>query len=178
MKKLILFLILFFSLCAQAQEKPLSFAEVIQAEGKSKEAIFSALREWVATRYISGKAVTQMEDTTTGTIILKADYPFEKNGFTKAYDGYVHYMLKLQAKDGRFRAEMSSISHDNKPGLAPDCSLGLLTTAEKSNKGGINKSFHNKIWKELKAKSFLKFNEIVASLKQINSFSETSEEDW
>lgn len=171
-------LMLFVSIVAASQDKPLTFSEVIQAEGKSQAEIYGGLREWVATNYINGKAVTQMEDATTGTIILKALFPFKKGGMYSAYEGNVNYTLKLQAKDGRFRAEMSGITHENKPGRAADCSLGLITTAEKSGKGGINKIGHNKIWNELKQKAADNFAVTVASLKNITTFTAEAEDDW
>lgn len=178
MKKLITLLMLLVSLVAAAQDKPLAFSEVIQVEGKNQAEIFGGLREWVATNYVNGKAVTQMEDAATGTIILKALFPFKKGGIYSAYEGDVNYTLKLQAKDGRFRVEMSSFVHDNKPGRAADCALGLITTAEKSGKGGMNKGSHNKIWKEVKEKANEQFADIVAMLKNITTFNAEPEEDW
>lgn len=166
------------ALSAVAQEKPLTYAEVIQVEGKNQSEIFGGLRQWVATTFVNGKAVTQLEDVATGTIILKALFPFNKGGVFKAYEGHVNYMLKLQVKDGRYRVEMSNISHENKPGRAADCSLGLITTSEKSGKGGLNKSGHDKIWKEIKVKSEEQFGELINSLKGITIFDAAAEEDW
>ncbi len=179
MKKLISFFVLMIAAFTMtAQDKPLCYSEVIQVEGKNQSEIFGGLREWVATTFVSGKAVTQLEDSSTGTIILKALFPFNKGGIYKAYEGHVNFMLKLQVKDGRYRVEMSSISHENKPGHAADCSLGLITTAEKCSNGGINKGAHTKIWKEIKEKSKEQFDELVRSLKGITSFDAESEEDW
>lgn len=177
MKKIFLLFAMLVSLVATAQVKPLTYSEVIPVEGKNQAEIFGGLREWVATSYVSGKAVTQMEDATSGTIILKALFPFKKGGIYKAYEGKVDYTLKLQSKDGRFRVEMSGISHENNPGNASHCSLGLITTAEKSDKGGLDKGSHNKIWKEIKEKSSLQFAELVNSLKALKNFT-TTEEDW
>ncbi len=171
-------LVLFVSMIAAAQDKPLTFSEVIQVEGKNQAEIYGGLREWVATTYNNGKAVTQMEDAATGTIILKALFPFNKGGVYSAYEGNINYTLKLQAKDGRFRVEMSGITHENKPGRAADCSLGLITTAEKSGKGGLNKSTHNKIWKEVKEESAENFAVTVTSLKNITTFTAETEEEW
>lgn len=179
MKKIIaLFVVLVASLTAIAQDKPLSLSEVIQVEGKNQAQIYGGLREWVATTYVSGKAVTQMEDAATGTIILKANFPFKKSGVYSAYTGKIDYTLKLQAKDGRYRVEMSNISHENKPGNASHCSLGLITTAEKSGKGGIDKGSHNKMWKEIKQKAAEEFVVLTSSLKSWNSFNAETEEDW
>lgn len=178
MKKIILLLALLVSLAATAQDKALTFSEVIQVDGKKQAEIYGGLREWVATSFVNGKAVTQMEDAATGTIILRALFPFNKGGIYSAYEGKVDYTLKLQSKDGRFRVEMSGITHENKPGRASHCSLGLITTAEKSGKGGLDKGSHNKIWKEIKEKSAQQFAELTASLKTLNNFTATEEEDW
>ena len=178
LKKFILFFALMVSLFGSAQDKPLSYPEVIQVEGKNQAEIYGGLRQWVATAFVNGKAVTQMEDATTGTLILRALFIFKKGGIYSAYQGKIDYTLKLQSKDGRFRVEMSGLTHENDPGNAPDCSLGLITTAEKSGKGGINKGAHNKIWREIKNKSAEHFAEIVTSLKSLDNFNAEAEEDW
>lgn len=178
MKKLFFLLFAILATTLNAQEKSLSYAEVIQAEGKNQSNIYSALREWVATSFVSGKAVTQLEDESTGTIILKAIMPYKPgNVFMSAYTGKLNYMLKLQAKDGRFRVEMSGISHENDPGKASDCSLGTLTTAEKCPRGGMNKSTHTKAWKDMKEKLQEHFHLLTESLAQL-SFEAPSEEEW
>lgn len=179
MKKFIFVIALIFcSVIAMAQSSALTYSEVIKKEGLSKAELYGGLREWVATSYRSGKAVTQMEDPATGVIILKANFPFKKGGIYSAYDGTVEYVLKLQAKDDRFKVEMSGITHQNKPGNAAHCSLGLITTDEKSGKGGLDKGSHNKIWKEVKEKSKAEFNYIVNSLNDWSSFNASEEEDW
>lgn len=165
-------------LTVSAQDKPLTYAEVINVEGKNQSEIYGGLREWVATYYVNGKAVTQMEDAATGTIILKALFPYKKGGIYSAYEGAVNYMLKLQAKDGRFRVEMSGINHENKPGNAKDCSLGTITTAEKCGKGGLNKAAHTKIWKDIKEKSKSEFDSLVETLKGLDNFNAEAEEEW
>lgn len=178
MKKTLCLLFLLVSLISSAQNDPLMFHEVIPVDGKNKTEIFGGLRQWVATYYVNSKAVTQLEDAATGTIIIKAEFPFKKGGMYSAYQGWISYMLKLQVKDGRYRVEMSNFVHSNEPGNASDCALGLLTTAEKSGKGGMNKWGHNKIWPQLKEKAENEFNEIASSLKAINSFNAIEEEDW
>ena len=45
MKKIIFLFALLFSLVASAQDKPLTYAKVIQVEGKNQAEIFGGLRE-------------------------------------------------------------------------------------------------------------------------------------
>ncbi len=178
MKKLVLFLMLFVSLNAVAQITPLSYSEVIPVEGKTSAEIFGGLRQWVVTYYHNSKAVTQLEDPATGVIMLKAAFPFKKGMFLSAYNGLVTYELKLQCKDGRYKVEMSHFFHENEEGNAKDCSLGLLTTAEKCDRGGLNKATHTKVWKELKKASEADFANVVESLKNFNDFNSASDDDW
>lgn len=169
---------LLVSLAATAQDHPLSFSEVIQVEGKTKAEIFGGLRQWVATYYVNGKAVTQMEDAESGTIILKAAFPFKKGGMYSSYTGNIDYLLKLQAKDGRFRVEMSNLIHSVNKGNYERSNLGLITTAEEYGKGGLEKGSNNKIWKEIKQKAGEDFAGTVESLKNITVFTAAEEEDW
>lgn len=179
MKKIItLFVVLVGSLSAIAQNKPLSLSEVIQVEGKNQAQIYGGLREWVATTFVSGKAVTQMEDAASGTIILKANFPFKKGGIYSSYSGNVEYMVKLQSKDGRYRIEMTQFIHSVNKGNYSRSNLGLITTADEYGKGGLEKGSNNKIWKELKQKAAEEFAVITSSLKQWNSFNTYAEEDW
>lgn len=178
MKRFFLLFTLIASLVAYAQDKPLSYSEVIPVDGKTQAEIFGGLREWVATSYVSGKAVTQLEDATTGIIILKSFFPFEKGGVYSSYTGTVDYMLKLQAKDGRYRVEMNQMVHSVRKGNYERSNLGLITTAEKINKGGLEKGANNKIWREIKDKSAAQFSKLVESLKNITTFAATEEEEW
>lgn len=173
-----LFVSMFFVVSAQ-EIKPISFSEVITVENKNKKEIYNGLRQWVYSTYNDGKAVTQMEDADAGIIILKAACPYHKGGLYSAYEGYIEYMLKLQIKDGRYKVEMTNFTHENLPGRAADCSLGVITTAEKSGKGGINKAGHNKIWKEIKPECENIFGRVAGSLKEVKDFSGSEEEeDW
>lgn len=178
LKKFILLFALMVSLFGSAQDKPLSYSEVIQVEGKNQAEIYGGLRQWVATSYANGKYVTQMEDAASGVIILKALFPFKKGGLYVSYSGKVDYLLKLQSKDGRFRVEMSQITHSVNKGNYEGSNLGLLTTSLDSGTRGFSKGPNNKIWKELKEKSAEHFAEIVTSLKSLNNFNAEAEEDW
>lgn len=181
MKKLFFILAILLPLVMMAQDaEPLTISEVIQVEGKSKAEIYSGLRIWVATTYKSAQKVIQMDDKESGTLIIKAIFNYKKGGmFYSAYEGHVSYTLKLQAKDGRFRAEMSNISHENKPGNAKNCCLGLITTAEKYTDKGANKKYHNNVWNDIKEKAQAEANTLFESLKLITDFNDSNtDDDW
>lgn len=186
MKKLFLIgTLAFLTMVATAQEaKNLSFTQVIKVENKSKSDIYSGLRAWVAKYYRSAQSVIQMDDRESGVIIVKALFPYNFGKMMyAAYEGKVDYTLKLQARDGRFRAEMDNFIHsigiDHATHTNKNCNLGLITTAELYTDKGAQKKFHNNVWNDIKAKAEAESLEAFKSLNAITDFNEDEKsEEW
>ena len=66
-----------------------------------------------------------------------------KNEINEKANIYFDYNLKLQARDGRVRVEISNFFHHNKPGNQKKAQLGFLTTADIYADSGIQKKHHN-----------------------------------
>ena len=82
-----------------------------------------------------------MDDKDAGIIICKATSLFDSPSLMlSAYEGWLDYNLKLQARDGRVRVEISNF---NKPGNQKKAQLGFLTTADIYADSGIQKKHHN-----------------------------------
>lgn len=186
MKKVFLSIfIMLISVTVFAQEN-LSFAKVIPVEGANKEEIYATIRAWVASSYKSANTVIQMDDKDAGLIVCNAlfRYSYERPMYA-AYEGTINYILKLQIKDGRFRAEMTNFYHkigiDHATAFNQNCNLGLITTAENYTDKGAHKKFHNNVWNDIKTKaesySNNIFEELAKSSKNIISVDETAE-DW
>lgn len=181
MKKILLIMMLFCSVNVFAQEK-FTLSEVIQTEGLNKSDIYAALRGWVATSFNSAQDVIQMDDKDAGIIICSAlfNYNYGKMMYA-AYEGVVKYTLKLQVKDGRFKAEISNVIHQNNPGNAAKCNLGLITVAEEYTNKGMQKKYDNNVWKDIKQKTteyaatlFISLKNAAIEVKPVND----SSEDW
>ena len=186
MRKTILLLILtiFIVGLVQAQEsEELKFSKVIQSEtGADKAALYTSLRSFISTYYHNSQNVIQMDDKEAGIIICKATSIFDSPSLMlSAYEGWVDYNLKLQARDGRVRVEVFHFFHHNKPGNQKKAQLGVLTTAEEYTDSGIQKKYHNKVWLLLKEKAELISNDIFSgaekALKEGATFN-SQEEDW
>lgn len=110
---------------------------------------------FVATTYVSSKAVTDMSNDQSFTILIK---PIHEIG-VKAYDiasmtdcifaGYVRYMLIIETKDGKYRYTIKDCVHEGYE-LHPSCrilSLGPLANdkplIDKPWKGGVKTEFWN-----------------------------------
>ncbi|BCI62242.1 DUF4468 domain-containing protein [Coprobacter secundus] len=179
MKKFLFLLLIIVGCCfsSHSQEK-LTFSKVIEAKDVDKTSIYFSLRDWISTYYRDTQEVLQMDDKDAGIIIGKAIFLYSMNRPAySAYDGKIWYSIKLQVKDGRFKAEMSNFVHENEKGNAPACNLGLITTAENYTDKGMQKSFHNKVWKDIKIKSEQESNNIFSDLEKLAASMKPIKED-
>lgn len=180
-KKILLISMLLFSVCSNAQEE-LKFSKVIQSEsGADKAELYTILRSFVSTYYLNSQKVIQMDDRDAGIIICKATSIFDSPSLIlSAYEGWLDYNLKLQARDGRVRVEVSNFFHHNKPGNQKKAQLGVLTTSDVYTNSGIQKKFHNKVWVMLQEHAFQISNQIFNGVEEAieQGVVGSQEEDW
>lgn len=183
MKKLFLSMfIMLMAVTAFSQEK-LTFSQVILAEKLDKASLYATLREWVATTYIDSKEVIQMDDKDAGIIICLGVEKFKtpRGLVYQAFDGIIKYTLKLQAKDGRCKVELSNLIHDNYPNKSQSYNLGLITDAEIFKEKGAEKKFYNNGWNDVKEASKMFYETVLFSLKKKIEVAKPlidSSEDW
>lgn len=183
MKKLLLTLLLFIAFSNVYSQEELTFSKVIQSEsGADKDALYTSLRSFVSTYFHDSKQVIQMDDKDAGIIICKATSIFNSPSLMlSAYEGWIDFNLKLQARDGRVRAEVSHFFHHNKPGNHSKSQLGVLTTAEEYTDTGMQKKYHNKVWLLLKQQAEDISNKAFAGIEKAlkdGSDPSTKEEEW
>ena len=170
MKKAFFFILVFFVFSAQAQDR-LSFEKVIQADSIKKDYIYNGLKEWVGMNFKSAKNVIEIDDKESGLLIINSvrDYDI-KNLQLSCFDGYLHFTVKFQVKDGRFKVNVTNFVHENAPGNKESCNIGLVTTDELyPGKSGFGmKGYNNKIWNDLKAKSKLIADDIIGKIEIID----------
>lgn len=181
MKKLLLLIpLIVVSLFANAQDR-LTFDKVIQVEEIDKDNIYLGLKEWFALNFVSSKNVIELEDKEAGIIIGNTNVNYSKGSFTYAcYKGWLNYTIKVQCKDGRFKVDVTNFRHQIQKGNSESCELGILTTADESGRKGMEKKYHNNVWKDLKEKSEEEANKIFDLLENVDfkNISDSSSEDW
>lgn len=118
MKKVLLSLLLMLVTLTVFSQEELKFSKVIQSESEAdKTTLYSTLRSFISTYFHDSKQVIQMDDKDAGIIICKATSIFNSPSLMlSAYEGWIDYNLKLQARDGRVRIEVFHFFHHNKPG--------------------------------------------------------------
>jgi hypothetical protein len=118
MKKILfLFAFLCVAKVTNAQEYKIeekSVTGVFEVGGKTKSDIFSLINKWISINYNSSKNVIQMNDSESGTIIIKGInevkykntaktlYPNNKY-IPEFYTTKFNHLIEVNAKDGKFR---------------------------------------------------------------------------
>lgn len=183
MKKVLLSLLLMLVTLTVFSQEELKFSKVIQSESEAdKTTLYSTLRSFISTHFHDSKQVIQMDDKDAGIIICKATSIFNSPSLMlSAYEGWIDYNLKLQARDGRVRIEVFHFFHHNKPGNQAKAQLGILTTAEEYANSGIQKKYHNKVWLLLKEQAEDISNKVFAGIEKAMKEGATinsQEEEW
>lgn len=168
------------AITAFAQE-PLMYSKVIPFEGQSATDLYKQAKIWVASSFQSASKVIQIDDPSQNMMSLKSNISYSHGGFSYlAYEGWINFNIIIQCRDGRARMQIINISHENKPGNAPTCSLGLILDVENQFTKGANKSFHNKVCQDIKEKMKVIADNFFASFEDVVNRSDvvSEEDDW
>lgn len=181
MKKFFIVAILsLFFVCSYSQER-LSYDRVIKVDTTlTKLDIYNGLKEWFGMNFVSDKRVLEIDDKDAGLIIGNAATEYDKGGLIYlCYGGALKYTIKVQIRDGRFRVEVTNFTHSVSPGNNEGCALGLITTAD-SGKKGAQKSYSDKVWRDITLKAKVISERLFAEFEQIKfgSAVDRSDDEW
>lgn len=107
--------IILFSLlsaCATQPYTPIETSEVVLVPGQSKAELYNKIRQWFSQYFVSGKSVVDYQDPKAGTIIGNG---ISSNGtdFTHLIKYEFKFNIRIDVKDGKFRAQTKILSHSN-----------------------------------------------------------------
>ena len=173
MKKVLTTLLILISGLCYGQN--LSYSSVLQAEGKSAKDIYNSVKAWSATAFTGAKAATQVDNPESCFLSFNSNIQYStKSMVLSAYDGWINFTLTIQCRDGRYKVEMTNISHENKPSATKSCQLGVILADE-----GAYKSHNKKVADDIKAKTADLFDGLCASMQDAMSKETASaEDDW
>lgn len=165
--------------------KPISYSEVVTADGVKPDDLFNRARAWFTDYYRSGKEVIQTADKASGEITGNAvtDYTFNNFFLGGAVMGYIRYQVAIYVKDGRYKYELKDFRHDaarhtTKHGQVD---LELLTTDEECPCEHLEwgqGSYRKKPWVYAKTVADEAAHAAIASLKAAMAKPSAKEENW
>lgn len=97
---------------ADLTDEQRTLAQVFDAPGHDKAAIYTAGRQWIAENFKSAKAVIEYESKDDGTIIGNGNINYPCASAWECLgkpDWTVPFTMRLEAKDERFRLTFSNI---------------------------------------------------------------------
>lgn len=187
MKKIFAVFLFFsvFVITVEAQDStrvdPVTFSKVVQAEGMTKDALYSSIHDWFIANYKSANDVMVTSDKEGGLIVGKGViiYDYGKTTYS-CYKGYIKYTIRVTIKDNRYKVELENFYHTVNLGNSAACALGDITTAAIYTDKGIAKSLHNTVWADIKAKLDKFSNDIYSSIEEQTKKSKTGNngENW
>lgn len=180
MRKL-LFLFLFFvcTLNLYSQEAQ-SYSKVVQIPNTSADTLYLLSRQWFVSNFKTPNKVIQDDSKELKLISGKGtvEYSFGKLQYL-SYDGFLSFLIQIQARDGRIKVAITNIIHENLNNNARSCNLGLITNEDEQFKTGINRRFHNNVAKDIKNKVNLLAEKIFEDFEKFIKIKKINEEiDW
>ena len=154
---------------------PLTYSEVIQVDGVSKDELFSRAKLFFVNTYNNATKVIQNEDKDAGIIAGKAitsdNIIIGKFSGSGATDAPATYTITLAVKDGRYKYTITDIVQEK---------LGLLTTSPDNPDIPV---MAGKKWKEearagIKKSADFTFGKLIDALKTEMNKTAPTEEDW
>lgn len=79
------------------------YTAVIKVDEANAQDLYSRGKLFVADAFKSNKDVTQLNDEASKVILIKPSIPFNDVNFWGAINLYIHYQLKIECKDNRYR---------------------------------------------------------------------------
>ncbi len=181
MKKLLLLLIIILvNSSLYAQNKPITYTEVVTVEG-SKDELYNRAEVWFATTFVDANEVLQIEDKEKGQLVGKGRMQFNPKGLmSQVIAGDISYIVKIFIKDGRYKYELTNFIHKSNS-LTNPSSLGLITTGEYDIDMGSKRAnkWYAKWWVEVKDAIPPTAERIVVGLKDAMSKpAEVENDNW
>ena len=187
MRKILFLLAMALMSLETMAQKPLSYSEVINAEGKSAKELYKEVKRWFSLTFVSAQDVIQYDDA-SNEIIGKAVFEYECKSLTwAASSGIVRYVVSVKMKDGRVKMTIENFIHEsNDPTWGKAWSNGIVYEKPLSDDelktigmGGLKKRQYRAIDERVRPLVLNQIATLLVSLKQhlANSDKKKSEED-
>lgn len=118
MRNLLIAAFLALAGCASMQpptQEEITFSGVYDAPGANKNQIFDATKVWIAQKFVSSKAVIEVEDKQQGLIIGNGitDYPCKGMGCALKADWALAFTMRVDVKDNKLKLSFTNLAHDD-----------------------------------------------------------------
>lgn len=162
---------------------PLTYSEVIQVDGVSKDELYNRAKKWFSSAYRDANKVIKDESKSDGSITAKAKMLYNSGVLSGSAitEGAISYDITIAARDGRYKYVISNFIHtpfDNE--LYGN--FGLITTSEEAPKVklklGTTNGWRKKVWNDIKKQIDEYTPALIEDMKSGMNKAAPTEEDW
>ena len=167
------------SLYASAQNLPVdpdtkkvTYSEVVEVPGISKNDLYTRAQTWFAKTYGSSKSVLEIQDKENGKLLGKGltDVSFRNPPLGARYGGIVRYTISILVKDGKYKYTISDFYHEG--GTDTQVTACGAIENEKKPKGGTMRGLSGqggfptqKQWEQIKEDVNMQMTALSTSIK-------------
>ena len=149
----------------QASESDLTIQGVVKVPGFKKDQIYNQVKIYIAENFKSAKAVIEHDDKESGTLIGNGiiKYPCEGFDCVAKGDWKVHFTMRVDTKDEKFRVTFSNL---------------MLSWPARYDSLGYHKAHEGPVWQRSEAKKIRP--ELLRIAVQIKAYIKDSKgkDDW
>jgi len=160
-----------------------TYSEIIEVNGMSKEEIYNQVLNYFVYNYGSGKSVIQTQDKELGRIVAKGLYNevYRYSGFSKSTIFDVWHIVRVDVKEGRARV-IISITNFETTVTIPDgtkvYSGGSTEDWYPINKNGVRKNQRGRAFYKSHFAVLLSMEAIKKSILEGNTSESIENDDW
>ena len=167
---------------ALSESKPLTFYEVVAAEGATKNQLYSAALAWFGDAFGRAKTVLDVQDKERGRLVARPSFAYAPKALVGSarIKGTVKYAVTVEVKDGKYRYTIDGFTHEGTLGQGGPSSFGLLTTDTKCPYPveGPTSAGKQETWEDLKSLAKTQADTLSASLKKRMADATKAKNDW
>lgn len=180
-------LFLLGSICTMAQEEEkvdwpmnesgkVQFTEVVEMEGRTKDELFSAAKNWFMPYFSEQSEEIYQNDRYEGKLAGQFNMFMEIDMYGKlANAGAITYNMQLFVKDGKYKYNISGLEHE-----ANRSRLGSAGAIENDVPECGTRNMQQRYWNDIRKQAHSNFIALVGSLKEgMKKVSQNNpEDDW
>lgn len=163
-----LLLLCHFGFGQSKQDSIITFTDVIQIEGATKEQLFIRARQWFNQSFKDARNVIRVADKETGEVlakgIIRSQHWYKALGSESKTPVSYFADIEVYVKDGRYKYKLTNFTNTE---VGYYIYSGPLTTSKVYPiKGYRSKEIMNRIWVSQQEELSISVGEIIAGLKE------------
>lgn len=158
--------------------------QIVDVPNMTKDEIYQRALDYLTYNYMSGKDVVQTKDKEAGIVVGKGIYPNVHRGTSiLTTDFNTHHILRVDCKDGRYRAIITLISYETTTtgtvsDIGKDVDIIFIKDQYPINPKGRNKTIMTKALYKSQLRAMTTFERLEKTIRDGATSGDIENSDW